>query len=318
VAAAMKKRSSRLRFLLARRYFLSFYYGERLRDYPLGVAVKMLLSRLAFVSQLPLFLPDRHFLTNHYGAKMYMHLKSSPIVVDMAFGVYEYWKATLFFDLVKEEMTVIDIGAGKGNYSILFAKLMQDRGKVLAFEPDPDNCNWIRKNIHVNDYNCIDLHQCALSDKEGTATFYPGNGLGSLVRRPAWEASFEKEPITVQTRTLDNVLNEEHIRDVHIIKMDVEGSDLLVLKGAKHTLESGNVRLLMDVDVYSNAEREELFHLLNSCGFELYRIGRYLKPIKRPEELFLFRSHSTGEEPKPRRVKSHQMVREIYAAKPER
>lgn len=313
----MKKRWSRLRFLLARRYFLSFYYGERLRDYPLGVAIKMLLSRLAFVSQLPLLLPDKHFLMNHYGAKMYMHLKSSPVVLDVAFGVYEYWKTKLVLDLVKEGMTIIDIGAAKGFHSLLFAKLMHDRGRVLAFEPEPAQCYWFRKNVEANSYKCIELHQCALSDKEGSATFYPGNGVGSLVPRPAWEAALQGKAITVQTRTLDNVLNEEHIRDVHIIKMDVEGSDLSVLKGAKHTLDSGNVRLLMDVDVYSNAEREELFHLLKSCGFELYRIGRYLKPIKRAEELLFSPSHSTGEEPKPRRVKTQQMVREIYATKPE-
>jgi len=312
MASVIRRRWSKFRFLLAYKYFLTFYYGERLGDYPLRVGIKMLLSRFAFVSQLPLLLPDKHFLMNYYGAKMYIDLNSAPVMMDMAFGVYEYRKTKLFFDLVKEGMTILDIGAFKGNYSLLFAKLMHDRGKVLAFEPDPDNCNWIRKNIQVNNYKCIELHQCALSDKEGSATFYPGHGMGKLLVPSPCTVLGKKEPITVQTRMLDNVLNEEHIHDVHIIKMDVEGSDLLVLKGAEHTLKSKNVSLLMDVDVVSNAERKEFFELLNSCSFEIYRIGRELKPIKRANELFLF-----GEELKPRPIKTHQLVREIYATKPE-
>lgn len=309
----IRRRWSKFRSLLAYRYFLNFFYGERLIDYPPRVALKMLLSRLVFASQLPLLFPDKHFLMNYYGAKMYIDLNTAPVMMDVAFGVYEYWKTKLFFDLVKEGMTILDIGACKGNYSILFAKLMHERGKVLAFEPDPDNCDWIRKNIQVNNFKCIELHHYALSDKEGSATFYPGNGMGSLVAsRPSWMPELQKGPITVQTRMLDNVLDEEHIRDVHIIKMDVEGGDLLVLRGAEHTLKSKNVRLLMDVDVVSNAERKELFELLKSCGFEIYRIGRALKPIKKANELFLFSA-----EPKPTPVKIHQRVRDIYATKPE-
>lgn len=313
MAGIIRRRWSKFRSLLAYKYFLNFFYGERLIDYPPRVALKMLLSRLVFVSQLPFLFPDKHFLMNYYGAKMYIDLNSAPVMMDVAFGAYEYWKTKLFFDLVKEGMTILDIGACKGNYSILFAKLMRDRGRVLAFEPDPDNCEWIRKNIQVNNFKCIELHQYALSDKEGSATFYPGNGMGSLVAsRHSWMSDLQKGPITVQTRMLDNVLNEEHIHEVHIIKMDVEGGDLLVLRGAEHTLKCKNVSLLMDVDVISNVERKELFELLDSCGFGIYRIGRELKPISKANEMFLF-----SEEPKSTRIKTHQTVREIYATKPE-
>lgn len=313
MASMITRRWSKFRSLFAYRYFLNFYYGERIRDYPLRVSMKMLLSRLAFVSQVPILLPDKHFLINYYGAKLYIDLTSAPVMVDVALGVYEYWKTKLFISLVKDGMTILDIGAHKGNYSILFARLMHDRGRVLAFEPDPDNYNWIKRNIQVNSYKCIELQQYALSDKEGSATFYPGNGMGSLVAcRSSWRPELQRGPITVRTRMLDNVLNDEHIREVHIIKMDVEGSDLFVLRGAEHTLRSRNVSLLMDVDVSSNVERKELFELLDSCGFNIYRIGKELKLIKRANELFLF-----SEESKSKHIKAHQTVREIFATKSE-
>ena len=313
MAIVIKRRWSKFKSLLAYKYFLTFYYEERLIDYPLSIAIKMLLSRLVFLSQLPLLLPDHHFLVNCHGSKMYIDLNTAPIMMDMAFGVYEYWKTQLFFEFVKDGMTILDIGAYKGNYSILFAKLMHNRGKVLAFEPDPDNCNWLSKNIQVNNYKCIEIYQCALSNKEGAAIFYPGDGMGSLVpSHSSWMPEIQRGPITVQTRMLDNVLNKENIGDVHIIKMDVEGADLQVLKGAEHTLRSNNVQLFMDVDVTSNAERKELFELLESYGYEIYRLGREVKPIKKANELFLF-----SEDIKSTFINWRQPVREIYAIKSE-
>ena len=294
---------------MAYRYFLRFYYGERLIDHPTTVAVKLLMSRLLFVSHMPLVMPDKHFLTTCYGSRMYVNLFTSPITMDRALGVYEYWMARLFTDLVREGMTILDIGAHKGSYSLLFASLMHDTGRVLAFEPDPANSVWIRKNIEANNYQCIELRQFALSDSEGTATFYAADGLGSLMSNPSVRV-VHKEPLPVQTRTLDNVLNEEGIRGVDLMKIDVEGADLLVLRGAERTLRSMNVRLLMDVDVHSNAERKELFDLLQSCGYEIYRIGRELQPITKPSQLYLF-----DEDDKPIRMSTQQIVRDIYATK---
>jgi len=245
----------------------------------------------------------------YYGAKMYINLFAAPIAFDRAFGVYEYWMTRLFHNIIKEGMTILDIGAHKGTYSVLFASLMNDKGKVLAFEPDPANCSWIKKNIQVNSYRCIETHPIALSDNDGDATFYAADGLGSLFANPGSRAP-SKGTITVQTRKLDNVLQEENISDVDIIKIDVEGADLLVLKGAEETLRSMDLSLLMDVDVHMNSERKELFELLKSCGFEIYRIGKKLDPIEDAAQLFLYDDNQ-----KPIHEETHQFVREIYATK---
>lgn len=307
--SVINKRFRKFKYLLAYKFFLKFYYGERLRDFPFPVAAKMLLSRVAFLSLIPFFLPDKYFLMDYYGAKMYINLFAAPIAFDRAFGVYEYWMTRLFHSIVKEGMTIIDIGAHKGTYSVLFASLMNDKGKVLAFEPDPANRSWITKNIQVNGYRCIETYPFALSDNDGDTTFYAADGMGSLIPNPASKA-LSQEPITVQTRRLDNFLKEKNILNVDIIKMDVEGADLLVLKGAENTLRNMNLSLLMDIDVHGNSERKELFELLKSCGFEIYRIGKKLDPINNAEQLFLY-----DDKQKPVHEKSHQVVREIYATK---
>lgn len=294
--ATIGDRWRRFKVLLGSGWFLGFFYGESLRAHPLKVALKMMTARIAFVVPFPFLLPDRHFLMRHRGAKMWIQLNLAPMMWDLASGAYEYWTTRLFFDLVKEDMTVLDIGAHQGYYSILFAGLMKDTGKVLAFEPDPRNSEWLRKSIEANGYKSIELHEYALSDKEGEATFYPAGGSGSLVHCPSGIAGFDKprECITVRTRTVDSTLDETHIRNVDLIKMDVEGADLLVLKGAERTLRTMNVGIVMDVDVVSYAERKELYDLLTSSGFTLYSIGSRLRPIKTADEVSLF----LGSEPR--------------------
>jgi len=254
------------------------------KEYPIKIAFKKLLAK--FLSKMSFLIPNRYFLINYYGGKIYLNLRESQMMIERALGVYEYWKTHLVMDLVKPGMVVVDVGVNKGYFSLLFAKLMEDKGKVLSFEPDPDNCFWIKKSINANKYNSIKLYQIALSDKNGEATFYPGkkSGLGSLFLSNS--AAPDKKPFKVKTRKLDDILKEGGIEDIDIIKIDVEGSDLLVLKGAENTLKkSKNVKLIMDIDVGSKNERQQVFKFLISCGFKIYSIGKELKRIEKIDEL---------------------------------
>jgi len=251
------------------------------KEYPSSMIVlKKLLSRR--LSRMAFLLPNTYFLIRYCGGKIYLNLRESAMMMDRALGIYEYWKRKIFLNTVKEGMTIVDIGVNKGYFSLLFAKLMNDRGKVLSFEPDPDNCFWVRKSIQANGYRCIELFQYALSDKEGSVTFYLG-------KKSGWGSVFpssltEEKAITVKTRKLDNVLKEEGMNKVDIIKIDVQGADLLVLKGAETTLKRQNIKLAMDVDVKSLGERNQLFDFLESCGFKIFRIGKELTPIEKIDE----------------------------------
>lgn len=252
-----------------------------LRNYPLKVAIKKLFAIILF--HLPFLLHNKYYLINYYGGKIYLNVKESKMMCSRFFGVYEYWKTQLFLDLVEEGMNIVDVGVNKGYFSLLFAKLMKDRGKVLSFEPEPNNCLWFRKSIEANRYGCIKLFQYALSNKEGSANFYRGekSGWGSLFLD---NVATEKEFITILTRKLDNVLKDEGIDKVDIIKIDVQGADLLVLKGAEKTLKMGNTKIVMDVDVRSLEERNQLSDFLKSCGFEIFRIGKELVSIEKIDE----------------------------------
>jgi len=242
---------------------------------------------LKCLDKLSFLLPNKHFPIRYSGGIIYLNLKESGRMRQRALGLYEEWKTRLFSEIVKEGMIIIDAGANKGYFSFLSARLMNDKGRVLSFEPYPENCFWIKKSIKANNYNCIKLYQCALSDKEGFATFYPGkkSGHGSLIFLPG-TAEPEKKPLKVKTRKLDNILKEEGIDDVDIVKIDVEAADLLVLRGAENFLKkSKKVKLVMDVDVQDSKEKKELFELLHSCGLQIYKIDRKLIHVKEADEL---------------------------------
>ena len=243
---------------------------------------RYLLSRLHFL------LPDRYFLITYYGGKIYLNLRESPMMMGRALGIYEYFKTRLISETVKEGMTIVDVGVNKGYYSLLGAKLMNDKGRVLSFEPDQDNCLWIRRSIEANRYRSIKLYRLALSDREGQALFYPGkrSGWGSLFFSPGTTAEQEK-PLTVKTRRLDEILEEVGIDSVDIIKIDVEGAELLVLRGAENIIKkSKNVKLFIDIDTKSSLkEKKELFEFLSNCGFVIYGIDKKPKPIKNVKEL---------------------------------
>jgi FkbM family methyltransferase len=246
---------------------------KTLMDYKVRKYLSGKLSRMAFL------LPSTDFLIRYRGGKIYLKLKESRWMMERAFSVYEFWKTKVFLDIVRQGMTIVDVGVNRGYFSLLFAKLMNDKGKVLSFEPNPSSCFWFRKSIQSNGYKCIKLFQYALSDKEGSATLYRGTYSGSSSLFPSLHT--KKETITVKTRKLDNVLKDEGIDKVDILKIDVEGADLLVLKGAERLLKRQNIKLAMDVDVKSSQERNQLFDFLKSCDFEVFRIGKELVPIRK-------------------------------------
>lgn len=250
------------------------------KEFPFWVACKHYIS---FVLALMSFIiPNRYILIRYYGGRIYLNLKESYSMINRALGVYEYWKTLLIMDLIKPGMTIIDVGVNKGYYSLLFAKLMNDKGIVLSFEPVEENCYWIKKSININKYKCIKLYQYALSNKEEEVTFYLGkkSGHGSIFLSQS-NVDSEKAPITIKTRKLDDVLKENNIDKIDFIKIDVEGAELMVLQGAENALKkSENLKLVVDLDRISKEDKKQLIDMLISFGFKIYRIGRELEPVK--------------------------------------
>ncbi len=160
--------------------------------------------------------------------------------------------------------TVLDIGANRGIYSYLLSKKVGSRGKVHAFEPQPEMVAEIHRMQKWFGLNNIVLHQVALSSATGVAQLkreYPGDGGASLEPDP-----FRSDLLTVNTTSLDEVLLREGVAAVAYIKCDVEGHELKVFQGALSTIETFKPLIQVEVRIETH-EAKPLFELFESFGY---------------------------------------------------
>lgn len=136
----------------------------------------------------------------------------------------------------------LDVGANVGIYSILFRDRIDDGSRALAFEPLESNVDRIKSNAELNGIDDIEVYPVALGDRNGKAEVHydPSNvGAASLAAR---QGALRR---TIDVRRLDDLkLPSENIG---IVKIDVEGAELDVLKGAKSTLSSSRPGLLVEL-----------------------------------------------------------------------
>lgn len=185
------------------------------------------------------------------------------------FGTYELEKQKLFEKIVKEGDIVYDIGAHVGFYTLLASELVGERGKVFAFEPLPRNLYFFKKHTVLNSCSNIEIIEAAVSDKEGRVSFSEG------------ESSFtgklnEEGRLKVISITLDDLLKEGKILPPNIIKIDVEGAEYQVLKGAFDILKKYKPALILsihNVESFTNCISflEGLNYQLESIDDENYK-----------------------------------------------
>ncbi len=259
------------------------------REYPLSVRMKQRYLRLKYRAfhRLRKAGSDQYRLCDFQGGKIYLDIGESPHMLFHLAGVYEYWKTELFKKLVKPGMTVVDVGSSRGVFALMAARLVGDKGRVLAFEPDPENHRWLKRSIEANGYDTVSLFRFALSDEAGETTFFPGrlSGQGSMFdARKGRDRT--REPFKVKIRTMDSVMKREGIKKVDVMKIDVQGADIHVLRGAKRTFKrSDELKLLMDMDVEEDEDRKTVLDILTSADMSTYAIGKELRLTLDPADI---------------------------------
>lgn len=133
-------------------------------------------------------------------------------------------------------MTFIDVGANKGDFTLFTGHLIGESGKVIAVEPAPENIHWLNKSLAENELENITLVDAALSDENGHATFRLGDrsGWGNLLPD---RDELEDGTIEVRTVTLDSLVPELELDRVDAVKIDVEGGEVAVVRGAEETID---------------------------------------------------------------------------------
>ncbi len=179
-----------------------------------------------------------------------------------------------FRKLINEGDTVFELGAHIGYISVFFSHLAGPNGKVYVFEPGVNNLGYVRENIANAKNKNVELVEKAVSDTNGTATFYLENLTGqsnSLVKdyrvtKKIHSKTFvdlKKNEVQVETIRIDDFVKQKGINRIDFIKIDIEGAEYMAIKGMPDVL--ANLRPIMMIEVTEN--HEALFNLLKDSGY---------------------------------------------------
>lgn len=193
-------------------------------------------------------------------------------------GTFELPKQKLFGEYVRAGDVVFDIGAHAGFYSLLAAELAGSRGKVFAFEPLPRNFEFLKRHIKMNGFSNIEPINAAVSSTEGHSFFNTGENsfTGCLSK---------KGGLSVKTVSIDGLAGRKQVPLPDVMKIDVEGAEADVLKGASGILEKA--RPVIFLALHNKEAYDNCINLLGSLG---YRI-KYIKEGDE-SEIIAFHGHA--------------------------
>lgn len=195
---------------------------------------------------------------------------------------------SFFLDNVKSGDFVLDIGGHFGQYAVLFASLVSDSGRVISFEPDPKARETLSANLALNGFAArVKIEPLALFDQKGEHTFFSkgADSMSSLFRSGlgANAAAPDVAEYRVKTVRLDPYLAEKDLASPNFVKLDTEGAEINILRGASILLQS-DVTIVCELHPYAWVEFgtsfDELLKIVRDSGKTI----EYLDPLFRIEE----------------------------------
>ena len=195
-------------------------------------------------------------------------------------GVWEKRVVSVLRRLLRPGDLVVEGGANIGCHTLVMAKAIGPSGRLYAFEPLPDLFPLLQLNLRSTSrkhYAEVELRNLALLDHEGPIEMlldplFLGSGHLAI---PHASHNYSRR-ISAQSTTIDAALTEEGTRPVSLIRLDIEGSEILALRGAEETIRrSPALKIVMEwspIMLRSRGDPMEGVAWLSSLGFRFWRI----------------------------------------------
>lgn len=289
---AHQRRSQHADLRVSRRYRLLRGWVRRhlVNPYPQAFAWLPPLMRLAYGAPLPvavlnklpivekLLMPDTLYVTTTIEPEgLRLRLRPADRIQGRIYyeGAFEPHLVALFRRYLRPGTAVVDVGAHCGQYALLASQTAE---QVLAFEPDAANVADLRANAAANGITNLHVFNAAVADHVGLLPlFADDDNFGFANHSLARGAGvFEGRAETVQAVTLDSLLLALRL-PVSLIKLDIEGAELLALRGATGILRRDRPALLLEVDARWTASfgyrPRDARRFLEELGYHCYHIG---------------------------------------------
>jgi FkbM family methyltransferase len=130
-----------------------------------------------------------------------------------------------------------DCGANYGYVTYLMSRMVGERGRVISFEPDPETCEMLEKNVEEFGLKNVTIVKKALWKEKTTLKFNAEGGLGGgLVATINRDKSMLNQQISIEATTMEEVMNDLNLQRIDFVKMDIEGAELEVLQSSTSLL----------------------------------------------------------------------------------
>jgi FkbM family methyltransferase len=221
------------------------------------------------------------------------------------FGIWEPHITDFVFGRLRTGDTFVDVGAHTGYYTLMASGIVGNQGRVIAIEASPRNYQMLQSNLALNQ-GLVNVRtvNIAVADSVRHVDLYSGPeynlGMTSTYRRP----KFRFEAVVLGA-PLHDILKSEGVTDVRLIKIDVEGSEILALSNLDDLLQTCRddaefiIELSPDYWVQPRQELEQIVKAFTDVHYfpyvvrNKYRVWQYLWPYERsrpsritPDELF--------------------------------
>tara|TARA_Y100000296_G_C5153144_1_gene247512 strand:- start:518 stop:1375 length:858 start_codon:yes stop_codon:yes gene_type:complete len=203
--------------------------------------------------------------------KMNLDVSKSCMMFKRAVDIFEPETYSLFTRLIHPGMTFIDAGGCVGDFSILASRIVGESGRVVVFEPNINNFRQLSSNIDINNCTNVSVFNLALGSDNGEIELTSSlSGSGDSIHGQI-NSSNTPQKYKATIRSLDSISEELKLDNIDIIKIDVEGHELELLKGALKQIESNpNIKLCISLHPQFGVNLDEVMSFLQKHGFIAY------------------------------------------------
>jgi len=244
------------------------------------------------------FVPRSYSAPNpvHVDGLSIYHTEQPLVARWLAMGLYEPDTTRVLREFVKPGMTVLDVGANIGYFSLIAARTIGKNGRVWAFEPVPRMLEVLNSNVSNNALQgIITVVPQAVSNAPGTTVMYVNamaSGWSSLYGEASAtlppEILAQQERIEIACTTLDEWAAQHDWPPIDLIKMDIEGAEKQALEGmVQLSRRIAQLKLIIEFNVRTlqaaKITPEEFFAAIGTCGFDnISIIADKLQPLNIP------------------------------------
>lgn len=174
---------------------------------------------------------------------------------------------------------LFDIGSNVGFLTVIGGKLVGKTGAVYAFDPVPKHAALVRHNAQINDFRHVQVFEVAVADKPGQAQFMVAAASATSRLNNFWPDSEPAEKLVVKVVQIDEMVANGTLRPPTVVKIDVEGAELDVLKGMVSTLAQHKPVIVCD----THGTHREVAEFLEANGYWAGTMEDINKPLKDAE-----------------------------------